>query len=106
MQHSWGYVYNGPTVYNIPGVMCTLDICLCTAFLGLCVQWIYGCVEHSWGYVYNELMAMYNIPGVMCTMDMAVYNIPGVICTIDIWLCTTFLGYVFFIGGSSLVTLH
>jgi hypothetical protein len=73
--------------------MCTMEIWLCTTFLGLCIQCTYDCAQHSWGYVYNAHMTVHNIPGVMyvhCTHNSRnvvhshmsiVYITPGMLYT-------------------------
>jgi translation initiation factor IF-1 len=111
--HSWGYVYNGHTaVYNIPGVMCTMDIWLCTTFLGLCIQQecctqpYVHCIHNPRNVVHSHMCIVYITPGMLCTVicalynsscyvhngHMTVHNITGVMYTMNIWLCTTFLG--------------
>jgi hypothetical protein len=61
VQHSWGYVHNEHmTVYNIPRVMCTMDIWLCTTFLWLCIQWTCMCIVYiTPGMLYTVICALY-----------------------------------------------
>jgi hypothetical protein len=82
-----GMLYTVICPFNIPGVMYTMHIWLCTTLLGLCIQWTYGCVQHSWGYVYNGHMTAYvhcthNPRNVVHSRMSIVYITPGMLYTV------------------------